>query len=106
MMYVGYNRSRCRSHVLERTPGTLRDLIAHATPEDLNWQPRPDRWSISMVLAHLADVETNGFMSRFRDILQRDNPFLPSYDQLALFQNGNTFDSHAELIDSQLRANT
>lgn len=94
-------------HVLERTPVILRDLIAHATPEDLNWQPRTDRWSISMVLAHLADVEVNGFMSRFRDILQQDNPFLPSYDQLALFQNRNTFDARAELDRfASLRANT
>ncbi len=83
--------------VLERTPGILRDLIAQAAPEDWNWQPRADRWSISMVLAHLADVEVNGFMSRFRDILNFENPFLPSYDQLALFQNGNTFDARTEL---------
>ncbi len=71
-------------HILERTPQMLRELIANATPEDLDWQPRLDRWSISMVLAHLAEVEVKGFMSRFHDIVQQDHPFLPAYDQLAL----------------------
>jgi len=84
-------------HILERTPGTLRELLACATPEDLDWQPRPDRWSISMVLAHLTDVEVKGFMSRFLDIVEQDHPFLPAYDQLALFRGRNKFDGRAEL---------
>ena len=44
------------ANILRQTPDTLRSLLANATPEDLDWQPAPDRWSISMVLAHLADV--------------------------------------------------
>lgn len=46
--------------ILRQTPGTLRLLIANATTEDMDWQPEPDRWSINMVLAHLADVELKG----------------------------------------------
>ena len=84
-------------HVLEQTPGMLRSLIADATQEDLDWQPRPDRWSIGMVLAHLADVEVRGFLNRFRDIVEQDHPFLPAYDQLALFTGGKKFDGRAEL---------
>ncbi|MBV9303183.1 MAG: DinB family protein [Acidobacteriaceae bacterium] len=52
--------------ILEQTPAILRSLLANATRDDLDWQPSPDRWSISMVLAHLADVEGKGFVSRFR----------------------------------------
>ena len=42
--------------ILEQTPAVLRGLLKNANPEALDWQPSPDRWSISMVLAHLADV--------------------------------------------------
>jgi hypothetical protein len=84
-------------HILEQTPNTLRSLLANATADDLDWQPSPDRWSISMVLAHLAEVELNGFVSRFRAIAEQDNPSLPVYDQLALFRSGKKFDGRAEL---------
>jgi hypothetical protein len=83
--------------VLEQTPGILRRLVSGAAPEQLEWQPTPDRWSISMVLAHLADVEGKGFVSRFTAMAEHDNPFLPSYDQLALFRSGAKFDGLAEL---------
>jgi hypothetical protein len=83
-------------HVLEQTPGVLRSLLSAATEEDWNWQPASDRWSIAMVLAHLHDVEGAGFRSRFRAMLDSDTPFLPSYDQLALFRNGASFDGLAE----------
>lgn len=85
------------ANILERTPDVLRGLVAHATPEELDWQPAPDRWSISMVFAHLADVEVRGFMSRFTAIATQDNPLLPSYDQLALFRPSTRFDGLAEL---------
>lgn len=85
--------------ILEQTPGTFRDLLTNETRDDLDWQPSPDRWSISMVLAHLADVEVKGFMSRFAAIANEDNPLMPAYDQLALFHAGKKFDGLAELSD-------
>ncbi len=85
------------ARTLRDTPQILRSLLASATAEDLDWQPAPDRWSISMVLAHLASAELNGFVSRFRAIAEQDNPFLPSYDQLELFRSGRKFDGPAEL---------
>ncbi len=83
--------------VLEQTSSTLRALLAQATNEDLDWQPARERWSISMVLAHLADVEVKGFVSRFRAIAAEENPVLPAYDQLALFRSVTKFDGMAEL---------
>jgi hypothetical protein len=83
--------------ILRQTPDILRSLLANAAPEDLDWQPAPDRWSINMVLAHLADVELKGFVSRFRAIAEQDNPFLPSYDQLDQFRSSKKFDGRAEL---------
>jgi hypothetical protein len=36
-------------------------------------------------------------INRFRAIAEQDNPFLPSYDQLALFRSGRKFDGLAGL---------
>jgi len=83
--------------VLERTPSLLRGILKGVSKDDLDWQPSPERWSISMVLAHLADVEVRGFVSRFCAIADQENPFLPSYDQLELFKSGKKFDGLAEL---------
>jgi DinB superfamily len=83
--------------ILEQTPGTLRALLSSATADDFDWQPSRERWSISMVLAHLADVEVNGFVSRFRAIAGDENPLLPAYDQLALFRSGTKFAGISEL---------
>ena len=91
------------TQILRQTPDILRSLLASATAEDLDWQPAPDRWSISMVLAHLADVELEAFVSRFRAITGQDNPFLPSYDQLEQFRSEKKFDGCAELDTFQHR---
>lgn len=83
--------------ILRQTPGVLRSLLANATAEDLDWQPAADRWSISMVLAHLADVERKAMISRLRAIAEQDKPLLPVYDQLQLFRSGKKFDGSQEL---------
>lgn len=85
------------TQVLRQTPNILRSLLANATVEDLEWQPAPDRWSISMVLAHLADVECKGMKSRLHAIAEQDNPPLPVYDQLELFRSGKKLDGMQEL---------
>jgi len=92
--------------ILEQTAGTLRTMLANATAEDLLWQPRPDRWSVSMVLAHLAEVEEKAFASRFHAIVEKDHPLLPAYDQLALFRSGAKFDGLAELDRFESRRRT
>lgn len=83
--------------VLRQTPGTLRNLLFLATREQLAWRPSSERWSIAMVLAHLAEVEIKGFRSRFTAMLGADRPLLPSYDQWALFRSRTEFDPYAEM---------
>ena len=83
--------------MLEQTPRVLRSVLTSASEDDLNWQPKADRWSISMVLAHLAEVEEKGFVSRFRALAEQDNAFLPAYDQMALVNSGRQFDGFTEL---------
>jgi hypothetical protein len=83
--------------ILRRTPATLRSVVEMATSEQLDWRPSAERWSISMVLAHLANAEVHGFQQRFTAMMEADRPPLPSYDQMALFRGGATFDGRAEL---------
>jgi len=92
---------------LQQTPGILRDLLSLATSEQLDWRPSAERWSISMVVAHLAEVEIQGFRNRFRAMLDADQPPLPAYDQLALFRPGTPFDPYAEMARfEELRGET
>ena len=83
--------------ILVETPALLKNLLAPVTREQFDWRPSSERWSISMVLAHLADVEADGFRSRFEAMLGQDQPALPRYDQLALFRSTANFDPYAEL---------
>jgi len=83
--------------VLRQTPAMLRGILAGATGEQMRWRPAPERWSIAMVLAHLAEVEVHGFLQRFRAMAEQESPFLPSYDQEALFRPGEAFDAAEQL---------
>jgi hypothetical protein len=78
-------------------PGPAEKSAGHGNLEQLQWRPSAERWSIAMVLAHLADVEVAGFRGRFQAMLGQDQPVLPSYDQLALFRSSADFDPYAEM---------
>jgi|SRR5579875_568434 len=74
--------------VLEQTPIILEKLVSLATEEQLQWKPSMERWSISEVLAHLADVEVAGFRERIEMMVQTENPHLAFYDQEAQYRAG------------------
>jgi hypothetical protein len=74
--------------VLEQTPIIIEKIIWAATDEQMQWKPAMDRWSISEVLAHLADVEVAGFRERIQQMLEEKNPKLQGYDQDAAYQAG------------------
>ena len=89
--------------ILEQTPDTLDAMVATTTADDRDWQPNAERWSVSMVLAHLADVEVNAFGKRFRAMAEQDTPPLPVYDQEGFFVSGRRFDGLKELRDFRER---
>jgi hypothetical protein len=74
--------------VLEQAPIIIEKIIWAATEDQLHWKPAMDRWSISEVLAHLADVEVAGFRERVQMMLEKENPRLESYDQNAVYAAG------------------
>lgn len=75
--------------VLEQTPIIIEKIVWAATDEQLQWKPAMDRWSISEVLAHLAETEVICFRERIRSMIERDNPPIESYDQNAAYAGGN-----------------
>ena len=74
--------------VLEQSPIIIEKIVLAASDEQLDWKPAPDRWSISEVLAHLADAEVAGFRDRIQKMLEKSNPQLDAYDQNAAYAEG------------------
>jgi hypothetical protein len=74
--------------ILEQTPIIIEKIIRDASDDEMQWKPSAERWSISEVLAHLADVETVGFRDRIQKMLDEKNPRLEAYDQDAAYASG------------------
>lgn len=74
--------------VLEQTPIIIEKIVWAATEEQMQWKPAMDRWSISEVLAHLADAEVNAFRERVRLMMEKNNPPIEGYDQNAAYAAG------------------
>ncbi len=65
--------------LLEKTPILLETLLRDLPEELLLWKPAADRWSISEVIAHLADLE-QVYADRTRRIVTEDKPTIKKYD--------------------------
>jgi hypothetical protein len=74
--------------VLEETPHVLHSLLSHASADVVDWKPAPDRWSVREVLAHLVDVEGEGFTARLQAMVRDDEPEIPVYEQMAAIASG------------------
>jgi uncharacterized damage-inducible protein DinB len=66
--------------VQRETPKKLAALIRKLNPRQLRRKPAPDKWSISEILAHLADAEIVGAW-RLRQILGKNGASIQAYDQ-------------------------
>jgi hypothetical protein len=65
--------------LLEKTPQLLETLLGDLPGELLHWKPKPDRWSISEVLGHLAALE-QVYAERVMRMVAEDCPPLAKYD--------------------------
>jgi hypothetical protein len=74
--------------VLEQTPIILEKLVHIASDDQLQWKPSMERWSISEVLAHLAEAEALAFRDRVKMMLDHESPLLEAYDQNAAYTAG------------------
>jgi hypothetical protein len=92
--------------ILERTPATLRSLLAGLPTEWTSATEGPDTWSPYVVVGHLIHGERSDWIPRARIILgQSDDRRFEPYDRLAQFRESQG-KSLAELLDEfgQLRA--
>jgi hypothetical protein len=93
--------------VLSSTAGRLRELTGGRTREELSQSSDPTRWSVTQILAHLADSEVVGGW-RFRSILAADALPIGAYDQDAWatafkYADADPFDS-IEVFEVNRRA--
>lgn len=79
---LGFTEGRDPWEVLTTSPQRARDLTQDASPGELAYRSQPDGWSITQILAHLADSEIVAAW-RFRSILAFDTVPLQPFDQNA-----------------------
>lgn len=75
---------------IETFPKRLRVLVEGLSVEELNWNYRPDGWSIKQVVHHCSDSHLNSII-RFKWALTEDTPTIKAYFE----------DRWAELADSK-----
>ena len=72
-----------RTNLLERFrcgPDIIEAAILPVEGGELDYKPRPDRWSIREIAAHMADSEMVAGM-RFRQVVAEENPIIRAYNQ-------------------------
>jgi hypothetical protein len=96
---------RAAMALLEKTPFLFETLLRDLPADVLQWKPAPDRWSISEVLVHLADIE-QVYAQRVRRIMAEDSPELQKYDRATSaggdYAKGSAADHLARFTASRL----
>lgn len=72
---------------LRAVPVVLRAMVGGTDRARLRYRPAPGEWAIIEVVAHMADTEEHA-LARVRLITAKDNPYLDSFDQEALADQG------------------
>ena len=67
--------------ILASTPEKLRCELQDLSPREMKKTPAPGKWSIQLILAHLADVEQHGMRDRVEAIVTKDRPVLEPFEQ-------------------------
>src|SRR3954453_7409750 len=84
--------------VLERTPHTLRALLAGLPPEWTEATEGPDTWSPYVIVGHLIHGERTDWIPRARIILAQGERRFTPYDRFAQFRESKG-QSLADLLD-------
>ena len=89
--------------VLERTPGTLRAMLAGLPSSWLDATEGPDTWSPYVIVGHLVHGERTDWIPRARIILdQGENRRFTPYDRFAQFRESQG-KSFADLLEEFAR---
>lgn len=77
---LGYLEGKDLMEVLSSTPGELANLVKGVTRRKLDEKPAPDKWSVTMILAHIADTDiVQGY--RIRLVLGANGIAIQGFDQ-------------------------
>jgi len=77
---LGYLKGKDTMAVLTATPAELPKLIKGVAKKRLDERPAPDKWSATMILAHMADTE-QVYAFRLRLILGANGIGIQGFDQ-------------------------
>jgi len=77
---LGYVEGQDAIKVQRSTAANLKKLTQRLTPKQLKWKPEPGKWSISEILAHLADAEIVGSW-RMRSVIGASGNEIQPFDQ-------------------------
>ncbi len=58
---------------LSRNQHVFLHFLVAIQPEEYNWRPAPDKWSLLEILCHLRDEEREDFLPRIKIILEGSN---------------------------------
>ncbi|MDG5493112.1 YfiT family bacillithiol transferase [Psychroserpens sp. SPM9] len=65
---------------IEQFPNAVESITKDLNPEQLQWQYRPDGWTIKQVVHHCADSHMNSII-RFKLALTEDAPTIKPYEE-------------------------
>src|SRR5215471_7720237 len=77
---LGYVEGKEPLRVQRETPRKLAALVRGLSKKQLTRKPAPDKWSITEILAHLADTEIVGAW-RLRHVLGNSGAPIQAFDQ-------------------------
>lgn len=81
---------------IEQFPEQLNMLLIQPSKEELNYQYRPDGWTVKQVVHHLADSHLNSF-TRFKLMLTEDNPTIKPYNEADWAETADANNDHIAL---------
>lgn len=91
---LGYVQGEDAVKVQKTTAGRLKKAITGLTGSQLKWRPEPAKWSISEILAHLADAEIVASW-RMRSVIGENGITIQPFDQDAWASSFNYRDRDA-----------
>jgi uncharacterized damage-inducible protein DinB len=104
---LGYVQGQDAVKVQKATAGRLKKAITGLSPSQLRWRPEPAKWSVSEILAHLADAEIVASW-RMRSVIGENGITIQPFDQDAwasAFNYRNRNAKHSLEVFRALREN-
>jgi hypothetical protein len=94
--YAKYLAGREALEVLSATPARLKELVDTLGPARLNESYAPGKWTLNIVLCHLADCEL-AFSYRWRQVVAQPHHAVQTFDQDAWAANYRALDPQVAL---------